>query len=216
MFVNRQGKKKKGNRGGAKRGALNPPMFTPTLRLPKKCIRFTNSAAISSAVTITAGDLATLIGFGTSTTSITSIVDAIRIKKFEVWGAAAPGNTVAFEFESGTSTSNWTPAAPSRLFSDTSLGMTYAPHVVGKPPTNSAAGMWSSGLVIPATAASIAVLIVLSAPANSIFDLWVEFSLIDEGLGQVIAVTTAVANALHVRAISSGVFTPVSFRAYIP
>jgi len=201
------------------KGTPNPPSFTATVRV-KKRFRFTNTAAITSTVVITSGDLATLMVVGVTTTTVISLIDSIRIKKLEVWGAAAPGNTVAFEFESpdsNVSGQGYNPSGPSRLVSDTSMGMTYAPHVVSKPPWNSASGMWISGNTTPGGTADLAIVAITQAPANSIFDLTLEFSIIDVGNGQNLTVTSTPTSAVAIRKIGTGAaLTVVSMLSYTP
>jgi len=187
------------------------PRFFPTIQFTRTN-RYSATAA-SNGVAITAIDLAQSIFVGTSDTTAVSLVGSVEVKKVTIWGpvpAAGSVSTVSAEFTQETTTFI---GSPSKIFSDTSLDMTHTPFVVMKPPKNSLTGFWIAG-----GATSTAAVITLSIPANSIVDLKLAYTLLDQGSapGQAVTVAAAVAGVLYFKSLQSNNLVAVNEPAYTP
>jgi len=116
--------------------ALNPPPFRPTMKVNHK-FRFVNDA--NGSYTITRANLLNFIVIADTTTATSRIIEAIRLKKVEMWtnaavSAAAAVNTCSLEWVGSNS--------PSTVVSDTSMGVRPA-HIVAVPPPSSSNRWWS-------------------------------------------------------------------------
>jgi len=209
-------KRGKGRKPADQLVRINPPAFQPTILITKVWRFQVNSSIVPSAgVTINLLDCSQMFAFGVSTTSVVSVFEAWRIKSIEIWGPASPGNTVAFEYAPGIVSGGINPGGPGRVVSDTSMGVSVAPHVVQKPPKTSLAGMWN-GVYGSGTPGNTQVVYLLSAPAMSIIDIKMQFSLLEETTGTPLAVTSATANVLQLRALAGSNLIPVSYVGYTP
>lgn len=157
--------------------------------------RFVASSALSR-VAITGIDLFDLLCMAATSTSAYELCSAVRIKSLKIWGPMASDLSpvsVAIEYSATTS-----PAAPSEVRSDTSVGSTEAAQLSFPPPKGSIWSLWING--------SGSTVFYLTGPANSIVDLTLEQQLrCDQGVAAVsAAVSGATAGQVYVRALDNG------------
>jgi len=164
----KSGRKKK-SKALVQRNTVNPghpggwtPSFTIT-----KVFRFQSNAAGPTTLPLnaptTAGILMAL-GVATSTTSISSIFSAAKLRKICIWGP--PASTLVPE----TSSITWHASSGgfsngSKTVSDTSIGSTFGSYVQSKPEKGTLAAMWLQ------PAGSSTNLVTLNFPVNSIVDV---------------------------------------------
>lgn len=176
-----------------KRGnSQRPPPFQPNLAVRRK-LRFESSAALTSAPVIVA-DLFDLVAMAATATSAFGVYNSVRLRGIEIWGPMASDLkpvTVSVEYDGGNV------GSPRVLFSDTSMGAMLCAHVKTRPPVRSLSSFWltSGGTT----------LFRLTAPANSVIDVDLDFVLQDGSGAQAVgaAVAGATAGVVYVRSLNS-------------
>lgn len=182
---------------------LFPPEIVATISFRKK-VRYQASAGITNGA-ISAQDLARLYGFGVTTTSLASMLDAIHLVKVQIWSPAIIGAITALEFKQETTTFI---GSPSKTISDICVSTAVPARVKAKPPPNSLSGFWIDG-----GATSTSSVINLTIAENSVVDFTFDFRFIDNGSdpGPIFTVSGAVVGVIYLRNLCSGDLVPVSF-----
>jgi len=161
----KRGSRRRGARGGG--GPLLPPPFVPTIHFTHK-FRFANGTH-SGTFTILRSNLLNLLQLSDSTLSSWRLIDAIRLKKVEVWA-----NPVALGSAPTTVSVEWLGEnSPSTIVSDTSMGVRPA-HVSTVPPPSSSNRWWSITGSLETDD-----IFVLVLPADCVIDVSVDIRLFD-------------------------------------
>lgn len=182
---------------------LLPPSIQSTFSFFKK-VRYHASAGITDG-TVTAVDLARLLGMGITVSSLASLIASIQFCKIEIWSPAVVGAITAFSFKQENTTFI---GSPSKTESDICVSTAAPAHVKGVPPPNSLSGFWVQGV-----AASTAPVVTLTVAEDSVVDFTFQFVLIGDGNdpGSVFTVSAAVIGVIYLRTLCSGDLVPVSF-----
>lgn len=184
-----------------------PPPFKASLSIQRKRIRYQTTAAVDGS--ITASDLANILGVAVSTTSVQSIINAIHLRSVEMWSPPSTGANVAIEFAQENTTFI---GSPSSLISDTCMSMTKPAHLKVRPPKNSLSGFWIAG-----GATSTSPVMTIIASDDTIIDFVFDLHLIDSGfpVGQARTVAAATLGQLYLKIFLTGQLIPVSFPGII-
>jgi len=119
---------------------------------------------------ITRASLLNQVVYATSTTATARIMEAVRLKKVEIWT-----NPVALGAAPTTCAIEWLGEnSPSVFISDTSMGVLPA-HISAKPPPSSSNRWWSMSGQLETDD-----LFALTFPANTIIDVTVEARLVEQ------------------------------------
>lgn len=149
----------------------HPPSFTSSL-ITKKTFRFQFSAAGNAVVTNgspTSYGPAMALSMATTTTQLTSLYTAFRIRRIKIWAPPASNLvpvTTTLIWGSANNTSFTSAGSAQKTVSDTSIGSTVGAFINSRPPKNSPASFWQR----PTTSNQIP-LFELSAPINTIVDV---------------------------------------------
>jgi len=153
------GKRNKGN------GVPRPPQLVPEIRV-SKIFRYQSNAAGTQTL-ITVANLQALLVFALTATTTTRLFRSIRLRKVEVWAIGA--QNAASERVAVTGGGD----GPANTKADVSMGVTPA-HVVWRPAPQSRSALWyDSG------SSEASNLIELDYPNSAIFDVTVEFIMVD-------------------------------------
>ncbi len=211
--MNKKNKKRQGPRKGRLaqgRARLAPPEFVSTLALGHR-FRFTGASG-ASAKSITRGMLLNLVSMATTTTNQFRILQAVRVKRVQVWSQPVTLGTAATAV-----VVEWVGnQAPSTIHSDTSVGVMPG-YVSSRPPRDSSNRWWSiSGSNESET------LFKITCPTGSIIDVSLTCRLIDDesataaenGTGAASTVGTIYWNYLD--GFASKAFAPVGGVTVLP
>jgi len=167
--------------------------------------RFVNNGDSVSKRAITNIDLFELKFMATSATAGYRIFNAVKLNSLDVWSAniSVPGtNTIEVELL----TNNQYSGAPSKIYSDSAIGISDIAHVHVKPAKASFVGSW---LPLPVSGSPIT-LMYLTIPRYSAIDINLTVDLIDEESPQIInnAIAGATLGTLYTRPLDSDNATP--------
>ncbi len=169
-------------RKGQGRARVAPPQFVSTLALGHR-FRFTGSGTSKS---VTRGMLLNLVSMATTTTNQYRLLQAVRVKRVQVWGQApslgSAGAPVVVEWVGYQ--------APSTIHSDTPMGVMPA-YVSARPPKDASNRWWS----ISGTNES-EVLFKLTCGAGSVIDVSLTCRLIDDEVATAAENGTAAASTV--------------------
>ncbi len=162
-------------------------MLSTNIRLSHK-YRFVASTAFNGQI-FPIGLIGACGGVCTVTnTTISLLVESLRLKKIEVWSAPATQGA------SSTCTVEWSGSdnSPNVEVSDTTISVARNAHLVTSPPNLSLASFWT-------TPTSSNALFSLTCPINSIIDIWLDEVLADQ------------ASALGTTTVATGVLGELYF-----
>jgi hypothetical protein len=135
-------------------------------------IRYSHASAGAQSIQI--ADLQDAVVVATAATTAYRLFDAIRIKKIEIWAAAAAGSNTAVLLEELQSSASFLMASKSRSIEDMVVGTARAAHIVYKPSAGSIQGNWISANI----SAAVNILTV-TAPAGAVMDFTFDYTLAD-------------------------------------
>jgi hypothetical protein len=184
----------------------HPPEFQSTVTFNKR-LRFIASSAMVN-VSITLEDLFDLLCVATSSTSAYQLATAIRLQVVEMWAlnTSSDTSTVSVEYPSISNT----PGAPTKVFSDTSVGQTFCAHVKAHTPALSNQSFWQCDNGGGQS------FILLNGPTGTIVDIGLQYVLRNGEAVLAVGgpVSGATAGQLYCRALDSngsGLLVPQSF-----
>jgi len=163
---------------------LSHPKQLSMIFTGSKTLRFLQSVGTSSTTFTAKNVLDTLLMASTAILGF-DIIQSYRVRHVEVWAANATSNipvSVSVQFVA-TGTSG---EAPTKVFTDTSIGASEPAHVKAIPPKDSASGFWQGQN-------SATNLFVINSPQGAIIDVCFEYCLLSEGASQ--AATNALVGA---------------------
>lgn len=173
------------NRPKLFRALLHPPQFKASI-VCNYTFRFKATSALS-AVSIQSNDVSNLIQMAATTTNSYSLLETFKIKSVSMWGPMASDLvpvTVSLEWSD-----NLTQLDTNRtLHSDTSMGSAQVASILCRPPKNSTAGMWQG-------TGSTSPVFILNGPINTVVDLNISFTIINNFNGDSAPLAITVAGA---------------------
>jgi hypothetical protein len=186
-------------------GTSQPQPVRATLQVDQ-IVRFAITAALSGQQ-VTDAELMDLLVVATAATTTTQLAAALKIRAVELWVDPVAGGS----FASLEDLSTGSIGGPSRIISDTTLGVTRPAHIMWKPKPGSQQFMWLS----PAQVATKS-WFELNTSGKGYIDLHLSW-LLQDGETPVSggSVSAATVGQIYIRALDSGtgstLIIPVSF-----
>jgi len=165
-------------------GSLHPPQLKTAVSC-RHVFRFKASSALS-AVQIQAHFINDLIQVAATTTSSYTVIDTFRINSVKMWGPMASDLvpvTVSLEWVDAVAQLDTNRA----LISDTSMGSTRCAYINARPPPRSTASFWQGDSSNPS--------FILNGPNNTVVDLDISFTIINNVNGDDNPISITVAGA---------------------
>ncbi len=171
-------------------------------------LRFQATSALSSAV-VNVSDLLDLMCVATAANAAYGIPVSVKLRKIEMWAPpSSTGAAVTVSIEDAAEGVGI--AAPSRVASDTTMGMTRPAHVLWRPSMQSVLSKWIDN------SGGLAQLLLLTGPTGTTIDVHLSWTLQDGETPAAVAAVVAGATVgrLYVRSLNSSGgnnIAPVSF-----
>lgn len=189
-----------------KRNASHPQQLKTAVSC-RHTFRFKASSALS-AVQIQAHFINDLLQVAATTTTSYTVIDTFRIRKVEMWGPMASDLvpvTVSLEWVDAVTQLDTNRA----LISDTSMGSNSVAHIIAIPPNKTTSSFWQGDSTNPS--------FILNGPVNTVVDLEISFTIINNlnGDDNPVAITVAGATVGQVYmgrldGPTTGLLTPIS------
>jgi len=186
--------------------ALHPPQLKTAVQC-RHTFRFKATSALS-AVQIQAHFINDLIQMAATTTTAYTLIESFKIRSVKLWGPMASDLvpvTVSLEWADAVAQLDTNRA----LISDTSMGSSRCAFINAKPPKSSTASLWQGDSTNPS--------FILNGPINTVVDLDLTFTLVNNQNGDDNPVAITVAGATvgqvyfgRLDGPTTGLLTPVS------